>query len=99
MLERITEYFEARGNGTNELRALQSVDCSHCKRICSLDLWLQTPLTKVKWGFASRQGSCEWTLGVTNRIWSYEGPTAAFGGIRGYLSFYAGAPWERLSTA
>ncbi|KND92731.1 hypothetical protein TOPH_02761 [Tolypocladium ophioglossoides CBS 100239] len=31
---------------------------------------------------------------VANRIWSYESPTAAFEVIRGYLSFYAGAPWE-----
>lgn len=30
---------------------------------------------------------------VSNRIWSYDSPTAGFEPIRGYLSFYAG-PWD-----
>ncbi|UNI22350.1 hypothetical protein JDV02_008246 [Purpureocillium takamizusanense] len=54
-----------------------------------------------------RRTGCEWKgtatyyeakLGdgtaVTNRIWSYEAPTPAFEPIRGYLSFYAGPPWD-----
>jgi len=31
---------------------------------------------------------------IKNKIWSYEDPTPGFKGIKGYLSFYANAPWE-----
>ncbi|EQL01080.1 hypothetical protein G6O67_005223 [Ophiocordyceps sinensis] len=31
---------------------------------------------------------------VTDRVWSYEEPTADFEPLRGHLSFYAGPPWE-----
>lgn len=31
---------------------------------------------------------------IKNKIWSYDDPTPAFRGIKGYLSFYANAPWE-----
>ncbi|KAM4061135.1 hypothetical protein HRG_009984 [Hirsutella rhossiliensis] len=53
-----------------------------------------------------RSTGCEWkgaatywlvALGdvvVADRIWSYEEPTAGFAPLRGYLSFYAGPPWE-----
>ncbi|KAI4164360.1 MAG: hypothetical protein LQ342_002007 [Letrouitia transgressa] len=31
---------------------------------------------------------------VKNKVWSYENPNSGFESIRGYLSFYANAPWE-----
>ncbi|KAI4209901.1 MAG: hypothetical protein LQ351_007186 [Letrouitia transgressa] len=31
---------------------------------------------------------------VTNKVWSYENPSKGFEDIKGYLSFYANAPWE-----
>lgn len=61
---------------------------------------VKVPLTKT-----GRKTWCEWKgmatyfsvrLGgqdVSNRIWTYEEPTAGFEPIRGYLSFYAG-PWD-----
>lgn len=64
---------------------------------------VKIPLTKT-----SRSTYCEWKGAATyfsaadeasgqtvaNRIWAYERPTQRFEAIRGYLSFYAGAPWE-----
>ncbi|UKZ60948.1 uncharacterized protein TrAtP1_002220 [Trichoderma atroviride] len=53
----------------------------------------------------SRSSWCEWKGAATyysialpdgtvsNRIWSYDSPSAGFEPIRGYLSFYAG-PWD-----
>ncbi|KAM0265386.1 hypothetical protein ACHAQJ_000228 [Trichoderma viride] len=53
----------------------------------------------------SRSSWCEWKGAATyysislpdgtvsNRIWSYNSPTAGFEPLRGYLSFYAG-PWD-----
>ncbi|KAK4092236.1 hypothetical protein Purlil1_3489 [Purpureocillium lilacinum] len=67
------------------------------------------PRTSVKLGLTptGRRTGCEWKgtatyyeakLGdgttVANRIWTYEAPTPAFEPIRGYLSFYAGPPWD-----
>ena len=28
------------------------------------------------------------------RIWSYDSPTSSFKDLKGYLSFYAGSPWD-----
>ncbi|KAL3956710.1 hypothetical protein ACCO45_009556 [Purpureocillium lilacinum] len=67
------------------------------------------PRTSVKLALTptGRRTGCEWKgtatyyeakLGdgttVANRIWTYEAPTPAFEPIRGYLSFYAGPPWD-----
>lgn len=64
---------------------------------------LKIPLTRT-----SRASFCEWkgratyysvanpanpSEAVSDRIWSYDEPSATFKGIKGYLSFYAG-PWE-----
>lgn len=39
-------------------------------------------------------GDADKTAVVADRIWSYEKPTESFEPLRGYLSFYAGPPWE-----
>ena len=31
---------------------------------------------------------------LKSRIWSYESPTPTFKDLKGYLSFYAGEPWD-----
>lgn len=61
---------------------------------------IKTPLQPT-----SRSSWCEWKGAAThysialpdgtvsNRIWSYNSPSAGFEPIRGYLSFYAG-PWD-----
>ncbi|KAM3455524.1 hypothetical protein MY3296_002235 [Beauveria thailandica] len=67
--------------------------------------YLPPSSVKVSLTKTGRKTWCEWKgmatyfslrLGgqdVSNRIWTYEEPTAGFEPIRGYLSFYAG-PWD-----